>query len=167
MLKGQYPAGYFSDMWRLARKGGYQNQWVWISGSNQKDQSGIWTSKGTWSNNGNPGARRFAQGSSRMETTTYGFYLFGGTGIDSNGNVGFMNDLWTWNTEKWAWMSGSSISNQQPTGTKGSTSASNSPGGRERAWVWADKNNRNFWVFGGFGVGNGGSVGSYLYSFKC
>ena len=37
-------------------------------------------------------------------------WLFGGQGLDSNGIIGWLNDLWEYNisTNQWTWMSGSS-----------------------------------------------------------
>jgi hypothetical protein len=37
--------------------------------------------------------------------------LFGGNGYDANGNNGWLNDLWEYqtSTNEWAWMGGSSM----------------------------------------------------------
>jgi hypothetical protein len=79
-------------------------------------------------------------------------YLFGGEGYDSTGTRGLLNDLWSYNisTGKWTWLAGSNLADQAGTyGTKGTGSASNTPGGREESTAWVD-NSGNFWMFGGY-----------------
>jgi hypothetical protein len=85
-------------------------------------------------------------------------YLFGGSGIDSVGTGGNLNDLWRFDpaTREWAWMSGSKTTpwgengNTGVYGTFGIPSAGNHPGGRHYANSWTDTNG-NFWLFGGLG----------------
>lgn len=102
------------------------------------------------------------------------FWLFGGHGVDANGNFGYLNDLWKFNpsTSEWTWMSGSSTivppgeSEQDCTdfdcgqpgvyGTLGTAAQGNIPGGRATAASWMD-NGGNFWLFGGYGFGATGT----------
>jgi Kelch motif/Galactose oxidase, central domain len=80
-------------------------------------------------------------------------WLFGGTGYDSTGAVGLLNDLWAYSpaTQKWTWMSGSKTVNSIGIyGTLRSGAASNAPGARGGAVSWTDGAG-NFWLFGGSG----------------
>jgi N-acetylneuraminic acid mutarotase len=83
-------------------------------------------------------------------------WLFGGWGYDSAMSFGALNDLWVFDpsSSQWTWMSGSNIRDQGGTyGTKGTPSASNTPGGRYDASSWRDRNG-NFWIFAGWGYVN-------------
>ena len=78
------------------------------------------------------------EGASTWTDSSGNFWLFGGGGYDSNGNVGYLNDLWELNpsTREWTWMGGSSTirirHSGQPGvyGTLGTPAAGNVPGGR-------------------------------------
>jgi N-acetylneuraminic acid mutarotase len=101
------------------------------------------------------------------------FWLFGGEGVDANGNYGQLNDLWEFqpSTQQWIWMGGSSalpsscagsatVPCGQPGtyGTLGVAAASNLPGGRSAAAYWTDSNGY-LWMFGGFGFDASGTLG--------
>jgi N-acetylneuraminic acid mutarotase len=61
---------------------------------------------------------------------------------------------------QWTWMTGSSIGGAPGVyGQVGEPSASNTPGARSGAVSWTDGNG-NVWLFGGAGVGSGGTSGS-------
>jgi hypothetical protein len=84
-----------------------QQEWTWMSGSDLPNQSGVYTSPAT------PGARY----SPATWTDLNGnFWLFGGEGYDSAGNVGSLNDLWefTPSNSQWTWQGGKST--MQPDG---------------------------------------------------
>jgi hypothetical protein len=85
------------------------------------------------------------------------FRLFGGGGADANGTLGDLNDLWQYypSTNEWAWMSGSSTEDSNYTqpgvyGTLGQAGSANTPGARDLASSWTDKNG-DLWLFGGQG----------------
>ena len=70
-----------------------------------------------------------------------------------------MNDLWKFDGTNWIWISGSNSTNQAGNyGTIGITSSLNVPGARYGAASWRVSN--AFWLFGGYGYGNGTSPGS-------
>jgi hypothetical protein len=87
------------------------------------------------------------------------FWLFGGTGRDSAGASGELNDLWVFDPAmgahgEWAWMGGSSTKNPHGVyGTEYQFSDTNVPGGRDSTGHWIDKDGR-LWIFGGAGIGN-------------
>jgi N-acetylneuraminic acid mutarotase len=84
------------------------------------------------------------------------FWLFGGTGLDSTGNLSDLNDLWKYSAGEWTWMSGSDVGNKSGMyGTLGTASPSNIPGGRGFAVSWTDAAG-NFWLFGGEGYDSAG-----------
>jgi N-acetylneuraminic acid mutarotase len=95
-------------------------------------------------------------------------WLFGGTGIDSTGTVGSLNDLWEFDFSlgsngEWKWMGGSTTVGSNggrsgiygPVGTATST---NIPGGRQDAVSWTDSSGK-FWLFGGYGYDSTGTLG--------
>ena len=96
-------------------------------------------------------------------------WMFGGQGYDSNGNIGLLNDLWTYSGGVWTYIPVPSNSNLGQNngvyGTPGVTGTGNYPGGRHTAVLWAD-NNGNLWLFGRLGLdsvgtqnpGNAGSL---------
>jgi hypothetical protein len=78
-------------------------------------------------------------------------WLFGGNGYDSNGNEGYLNDLWEYSmsTGEWTWVGGSSVVNAAASyGNQGTAAAGNNPGARNAALSWTDASG-NFWLFGG------------------
>ena len=82
-------AGNLNDTWRYATGTG---QWTMISGSTTVNAVGVYGGTGT--PNGNvPGARNGAAGCIDPKG---GFWFFGGNGLDVKGNIGSLNDLWTY-----------------------------------------------------------------------
>jgi N-acetylneuraminic acid mutarotase len=154
-------------------------QWGWMGGSNVltthatgQNYDTAYGVPGTYGTLGLPAVGNIPGGRYEAAIWTDGngnFWLFGGYGWDSAGNVGYLDDLWEFNpsTQQWAWMGGSSTlsctgSNcGQPGayGTPGSPAASNVPGGRSDAASWID-NRGNFWLFGGHGWDSTGKLGS-------
>lgn len=99
-------------------------------------------------------------------------WMFGGQGVDAQGAIGFMNDVWEWIpgapdvngagtfTGQWIMQAGSSSGNQPGAyGTKGTGSTANLPGGRWAAASATDAAGANVWLFGGQGVDSAGSIG--------
>jgi N-acetylneuraminic acid mutarotase len=148
-------------------------QWAWISGSSAvpgsySGQRGVYGTEYQFAAANTPGGRyssAFWSGSAGR------LWLFGGTGNDSAGNAGLLNDLWVFDPGQgahgeWAWMGGSKTKPAScgfcgPTGVYGPEyqfSAGNIPGARTWAAQWVDQNGR-FWLFGGYGVDASGKVG--------
>ncbi|NVM02714.1 MAG: hypothetical protein HWN67_10280, partial [Candidatus Helarchaeota archaeon] len=88
-------------------------------------------------------------------------WLFGGSGYNSTGSFGRLNDLWMFNMTSrwWTWVSGNDTINQAGTyGTKGVPAAGNVPGARRGSISWIDSND-TLWLFGGYGFDSAGSFG--------
>jgi hypothetical protein len=89
-------------------------------------------------------------------TSGNNFWLFGGRGVDSGGNVGFLSDLWEYTGGSWTLVTGSTVENQK--GTYTGAPGTLFPGARWSPVSWTDKNG-NFWLFGGFGYDVNGDIG--------
>lgn len=146
---------YYNDFWKY--DGTY---WILISGSNVKNQNGVYGTKGVKDPSNWPGGRYGAL----SWTDSFGnFYLFGGHGLASSGSsgklkflqhfyfLGYLNDLWKFDGTDWIWISGSNETNQYGYyGMKGVADPQNVPGAREHAYSWIDSKN-NLYLFGGYG----------------
>jgi hypothetical protein len=87
------------------------NQWTWIGGSNKV--TGTYGNPGVYGILGKPAPGNIPGGRDSATTWTDSsgnFWLFGGEGVDANGNFGYLNDLWELSpsTQEWMWMGGSS-----------------------------------------------------------
>ena len=86
------------------------NTWTWMSGSDLKNQPGIYGTQGVADAANVPGAR---YDSTSWTGSDGNLWLFGGIGYDyaSGGNL---NDLWRYDleTNTWTWMNGSDTRNQ-------------------------------------------------------
>lgn len=146
--------------------------WTWMSGTQLKNQLGIYGTEGKSSSSNIPGCR-FA-GNGTWVDSRGSLWMFGGYGSDSayrhnlaqnNGGVGrFIGDLWKYDPEnhckpgqpcgKWTWMSGRNSSDRLngvgTYGTLGTGSSNNIPGSRTGGLSWVDVQG-NFWMYGGFG----------------
>lgn len=80
--------GSLNDLWLYDRFG---RQWIWMSGSDTKDQSGFYGSLGVPDPANMPGAR---SGSISWTDGSGNLWLFGGQSYDSNDSEFYMNDLW-------------------------------------------------------------------------
>jgi hypothetical protein len=138
--------GFLSDLWKYNA-----GTWSLVSGvgSTVRDQKGVYTgAPGTLS----PGAR---WSPTSWTDKSGNFWLFGGFGCDANGSFGLLNDLWEYTGGNWVFVSapipGSNLISQNGVyGTQGTAAAGNTPGGRQSASGWVDKNG-NLWLFGGEG----------------
>ena len=120
--------------------------WGWLAGSNTNNAAGTYGTQGTGAPANSPGARNFSVGWTDISGN---LWLFGGSGRDSTGTPGLLNDLWKWSYGQWTWVSGSNVANQQGSyGTKGTASPNNYPGARASSVGWSDPSG-NFWLFGG------------------
>lgn len=122
--------------------------WTWISGANSGFAVGVYGIQGAASTANVPGAR---QGAVSWTDSSGNLWLFGGSGQDSTGAQGVLNDLWEFNptAKTWTWVSGSNTGNAVSVyGTEGIASAANVPGARYEAVSWIDADG-NLWLFGG------------------
>jgi hypothetical protein len=73
-------SGRLNDLWKFDGEG-----WVWVSGSKNKDQKGVYGQKGIPNSNNIPGGR-----SSPVSwiDNSGNLWIFGGAGYDSSGNYG-------------------------------------------------------------------------------
>jgi N-acetylneuraminic acid mutarotase len=136
----------------------HYGQWLWESGSNRVNASGVYGTQGTPSASNVPGARY--AGSSWTDSSG-NLWLFGGVGYDLAGGAGDLNDLWRYSpsTGQWAWISGGNAVNAAGIyGTQGTAAANNVPGARYAASSWIDSSG-NLWLFGGYGGDSTGSAG--------
>lgn len=142
--EGSYTTrGNFSDLWKYSA-----GQWTWIGGPNTPAQQGIYGALGIAGPANVPGARDSAVGGGSLSGS---FWLFGGDGLDSTGNAGFLNDLWEYGSGEWTWVSGSNLGGASGNyGTQGAAAPTNSPPARQNSLGWTD-NSGNFWIFGGVG----------------
>lgn len=130
--------------------------WAWVAGTNTPVPSGTYTSIGVASPTNYPSAR---EGHVTWTDTSGNFWIFGGSGYDSAGNQGMLNDLWKYNTATgdWTWVYGSGVTYTSGIyGTKGVTGTGNGPGSRDNATSWVDSSG-NLWLFGGMGIDSAGS----------
>lgn len=154
--------GALNDLWKFDTS---TQEWSWISGSNTVNASAVYGTQGTSGTGNVPGPR---DSGIAWSDKAGNLWLFAGSGYDSAGTVGLLNDLWEFNTStlEWTWVSGSKIVNASGVyGTQGTAAATNMPGAREGEDAggvlsgWAD-NDGNFWVFGGEGYDSTGALDS-------
>ena len=159
---GTTGANFLNDLWKYNTSafssGNYtttEGTWSQVSPTGV-DQAGVYTG-GTL----NPGSRTNAV----TWTDAAGhFWLFGGSGYDGLGALGYLNDLWEYNGTAWIFISGGNTNKVNQNGiygTQGAAASSNMPGGRQEAAGWADGNG-NLWLFGGEGQDSVGTANGIL-----
>jgi len=151
------PPGYLNDLWEYSTTNG---QWTWVSGSSSTYAFGDYGIQGTPAMFTVPGARVFA---SSWVDSQGNLWLFGGSGVDANGNIGDLNDLWEYSiaTGQWTWVSGPAcecVNQAGIYGPPGVGSTGYAPGSRVYAITWIDASG-NFWLFGGNGEDSTGTTG--------
>ena len=133
----------------------YVNQWAWMGGD-VAGASGVYGELGHFSPANRPGARQYA---ANWTDKSGRFWLYGGTGSDSNYNHGDLDDLWVFDPLRgpygeWAWMGGNDkvlctgCGRPGNYGTQGEFTATNNPGSRARSTAWTDARGK-LWLFGG------------------
>jgi len=130
--------------------------WTWQGGSTTISARGVYGTKGVAAATNYPGAR--AGGG--YKDTSGNVWLFGGTGYDSTGTLGSLNDLWEYSpsSQLWTWVGGSNTVNAKGVyGTQGVAAATNMPGARHYTTTWTDAAG-NFWMFGGVGFDSTGAL---------
>ncbi|MGD0892645.1 MAG: hypothetical protein ABR923_14030 [Terracidiphilus sp.] len=164
-------SGQLSDLWKFNPALGTNGEWAWMGGSSTipglfQGQAGVYGQLGTPASTNIPGGR---YGSVSWIDASGNFWLFGGSGSDSTGTLGYLNDLWEYtpsasgDTGEWTWMGGpTTVGNNgaQPGvyGQQGSPASTNLPGGRDASASWVDASG-NLWLFGGFGADANGTQG--------
>lgn len=148
-------SGNLNDLWEFSPATG---QWTWISGSATVSAAGVYGTKGTAAAGNAPGARYAA---AAWTDTAGNLWLLGGSGLDSGGNSGVLNDLWEFTpaTGLWTWVGGSSTVNAVGVyGTESTAAAGNGPGARQASVAWTDASG-NLWLSGGLGYDGTGTNG--------
>jgi N-acetylneuraminic acid mutarotase len=142
-------SGNLNDLWKFDG-----TNWTWVSGATTINQPGVYGTLGVASPSNIPGARG---GSASWIDKNGNLWLFGGSGLDSTGTGGSLNDLWKFDGTNWTWVSGSNAINHSGVyGTKGTAASSNIPGAREGQISWTDAGG-DFWLFGGAGFDSTGA----------
>ena len=153
-----------NDLWQFSPA---THEWTWIAGpAGTGFAPGVYGTLGAAATANVPGGR--------TDPDTWmdihgNLWLFGGSGVDANGALGSMNDLWEFSaaSHEWAWMGGSKTLPKGSSGTtgrpgvygtQGVASSLNIPGGRSGAAAWTDGVG-NFWLFGGVGFDITGTEG--------
>ncbi len=152
--------GSLNDLWNFDG-----TQWTWVSGSNLRNQAGVYGEQGVASETNVPGG---CMGHVSWIDSHDNLWLSGGQGWDSTGDSGFLNSLWKFDGAQWTWVAGSNMSDQPGSyGVKGVASETNIPGARENAIGWTDSND-NIWLFGGLGPDSSGAFGYFndLWKFE-
>jgi N-acetylneuraminic acid mutarotase len=147
--------GKLSDLWQYSPSSG---QWTWVSGEDAANFRGVYGTLGIAAATYLPGAR---QAAGSWVDASGNFVLFGGVGYDDTGNVGSLNDLWTYSTstKEWTWVRGNyAVNTLGVYGTQGTAAPANAPGGRGAISSWIDSSGR-LWLFGGTGYDAGGNLG--------
>lgn len=141
--------GQLNDLWKWDG-----THWIWMGGSNVVNGSASYGTKGVSALTNIPGSRN---ATAFWRSQNGDFYLFGGFGLDGNGDSGRLNDIWKWDGTHWTWLGGSNIRNEFGVyGTKGVPNSANSPGGRSTTMSWVSGNG-DVYIFGGSGRATSGS----------
>ncbi|MBX3730596.1 MAG: hypothetical protein KF858_15580 [Candidatus Sumerlaeia bacterium] len=152
---GTGTAGRLNDLWRFSPA---TTEWTWVKGTSAAHAPGTYGIRGTPAIANTPGGRV----SAGLWTGDSGsLWLFGSTGHDSWGSLGWLNDLWRYNpaANEWTWMKGASTRDQMGIyGTQGVPHPENSPGGLAGPVSWTGGPS-TLWLFGGFGRDNTGISG--------
>jgi N-acetylneuraminic acid mutarotase len=136
---------FLNDLWKFDLE---TLEWTWVSGSDMRDQPGIYGTQGIADPVNVPGAR--AEAVSWFDAVG-NLWIFGGIGHDSEDHVFALNDLWKFDTATlaWTWVSGSNVIAQPGVyGTQNIPSPSNVPGARYFASSGIDPGG-HLWLFGG------------------
>jgi len=140
---------YLNDLWKFDG-----SQWTWMGGSSSPNQQSVYGTLGQAAESNAPGSR---YGAVSWKDAQGNFWLFGGIGFDSTGNVSWLNDLWKYAGGQWTWMGGSKLAKQPGVyGVQGTPAAGNFPGARTGAIAFADPSG-DVWLFGGDGIDSQGS----------
>ena len=129
---GSGSTNYLNDLWKFDG-----SNWTWISGDNDRNQSGVYGTKGIPDSANKPGARF---GSISWYDKKGNLWLFSGYGYAAGKYHGALNDLWKFDGTNWTWVSGKKLSS--------SPDKENEPNPRYYSISWIDREG-NLWLFGG------------------
>lgn len=147
--------GQLNDLWRFEPASG---EWTWVGGSNAGNQVGVYGVRGVPDPSNGPGSKAFV---STWVDASGKFWLFGGFGFVSAGNLDYFNDLWSYDpaANLWTWVSGSDTDSQPGAyGVLRTADPANIPGARGGAASWIGSNG-GLWLFGGEGIDSAGNFG--------
>ncbi len=138
----------YNDLWKWDG-----TNWVWMRGSETPGAPGIYGEAGVPAPANGPGARYAAMVFAGVSGDVA---ILGGNGSSETGNIGPLNDLWSWDGTQWAWRSGSRGASQAGVyGTRGLPGPANRPGARQEATVCRAANGEVY-LFGGYGFSGAG-----------
>jgi N-acetylneuraminic acid mutarotase len=159
---------YLNDLWEFNLK---THQWAWIGGASVScphtenapcPQRGAYGVLGVPAAGNTPGGR---QNSAGWADLSGNLWLFGGQGIDSEGDFNNLNDFWEFlvSDRLWVWMGGDETIGSQfgrsgVYGIQGVPGDGNLPGARYGSANWTDAQG-HFWLFGGYGIDAEGKYG--------
>lgn len=135
-----------------------QEGYVWMKGPSSATQVGLYGTIGVGAAGNNPGGR---EGAMSWKDASGNYWLMGGYGTDFISNLGYMNDMWKYNTgtNQWTWVKGDNIIAQTGVyGTLGVAAPANKPGARSVGVTWQDAGG-NVYLFGGYGYDAVGVLG--------
>jgi Galactose oxidase, central domain len=156
---GPPPAGaILNDLWEFNIT---TKQWVWISGANLANQTGVYGTQAisnvsTPSAGAVPGSRWGAVG---WTDSNNNLWFFGGWGYGTTTTdpTGFMSDIWEYqqSSKQWLWWKGNSNANQNTqipvVATTGIPFVNSIVGARRGTALWQQDPLGYVWVFGGEG----------------
>lgn len=144
-----------NDLWKYNIA---TNQWTWMKGTMNYDDTGSYGTLGVSNPNNNPACRQ--NGNATWTDNSGNLWMFGGemwlAGYFqcNSGSSSALNDLWKFDitTNEWTWMHGSLPGTQDYglRGTAGVPTAMTRPSVRSTSHKWKDAAG-NFWMFGGQG----------------
>ena len=150
-------SGYLNDLWVFEN-----GRWKWLFGGDVKNQAG------SYSNSDPalvyPGSR---YGAAMWMDANGDVWVFGGRGEDENGDFGYMNDLWRWDSsaKRWFFEEGSKIRDQGNYYFDLSTfSLVYKVGGRIGMNIWQAPNG-DVLLYGGHGFHSSGTGEGYFADF--
>lgn len=148
----QLSTSLYNDFWKYEPS---TSEWTWLNGYNSTvnlDELGVYQAK----NEGTlpePGSRN---GGLEWTDLDGNLWVMGGS-QGSSASSGFLNDIWTYNTEKerWTYLLGNTDVeiNDGEFGSKGIGTASNEPRSRWHGATWTGQDGK-LWFFGGINYNN-------------
>lgn len=147
--------GLLNDLWRYNPG---DDSWAWMAGGDILYQPGEYGFPNRGGPETAPGAREHA---SAMKDDEGRMWLFGGWGIDSEGETGYLNDFWYFDpqTGHWTWVGG--VNTEGRGGEYGAMQdiGESLPGGRLNA-ASLGKAEGLLWILGGRGIDAEGDIGA-------